>query len=229
MSRSSDLAKAPVSLRTREPGRRYNPKTLRNVVKWAREMPVIRVICERARVTRAGLAYWIKKSAAGEIGCGDGFDVTINGETRRFHDWYYDAFSDGVDRVEEAAFKLANGTHMEALSYRGRVNYQEDPDLLALGFEGPEAWKRDKNNRPIPEAIAKLDPDMTRFILKAHRPERYINTQKIDVTHKGGVLVVGTQMKREDFEKKFVGKSGTADVLDVEFEVVPTDAPDPTA
>lgn len=223
MSRSSELARAPVTLGVTK---KFSPTTLRNIVKWANQMPVIRVICERARIHRSSLAYWVKKSEAGD----PGFDVTIDGETRRFHEWFHDAMNDAVDRIEEAAFKLAGGTHKEVLVFKGRVQYQEDPDLVALGFEGSEAWLRDENGRPIPETIDKLDPDMTRFILKAHRPEKYVATQKIDVKHSGGVLVVGTQMKREDFEKKFVEKTAEQKAIDVEFEVVDDDkTADPAA
>lgn len=190
-------------------------------------MPVVRVICERASISRDGLAYWIKKSQAGQLGCGDGFDLVIDGTTRRFHEWYYDAFQDGVDLVEEAGFKLGMGKYKEVLTFKGRVQYQIDPELEALGFEGSEAWLRDENGKPIPETIEKLDPDMTRFILKAHRPDTYVNTQKIDVTHKGGVLVVGAKISSETFEKKFIEKQDQPPPIDVQFEVL--DEKDPSA
>jgi len=143
----------------------------------------------------------------------------------KFHDALASAFEDAVGPIEQTMRGLATGTHRKILTHQGRVQYRYDPDLLALGFEGPAAYLLDENKMPIPEIIEEVDPDMVRWALERLHPEKYRIAQKIDVNHSGGVLVVGAQLTKEQFDNKFVGKR-PEEAVDVEFEVI--DEADPT-
>jgi hypothetical protein len=212
-------------------GRKSSPQKLAQILKCLSEMPVIADVCRRTAVSRTGIKYWLEKSQQGF----PGFDLPTGESdedgkpiTRRFHELWADALADGIDRVERAAMQLALGQH-EPLTDRGRVQYKYDPDLLSLGLTGPDAYLKDKDGKPVPETIIKQDPDMIRFLLKAHRPDQYVATQKVDVNHRGGVLVVGVRPKSSaEFDKQTPNK--LEQVTDVEFEEITdptTDAASP--
>jgi hypothetical protein len=152
-------------------------------------------VCKRAGLSTITLRKYLKDSADGKPG--DGFDMEIEGIKLRFHDWFYAAMNDGVDKVEAAAFQLAYGEKHEILTHHGRVQYKLDPMLVALGFgDGPEAYLLDPiTGQPIPETVPLQDPDMLRFILKARRGDVYGDKSRVDHTVRGGVLVVGVTAK----------------------------------
>jgi len=102
---------------------------------------------------------------------------------------------DALDRTEKMAYDLANGSYVKVLTHHGRVIYKQDPELLALGFEGHEAYLRDEFGDPVPETVNEVDPDMTRFVLKARRRDKWGDRTDVDVTVRGGVLVVGAVAK----------------------------------
>jgi hypothetical protein len=165
-----------------------------------RAMPVEGDACLLAGISRSCLVYWLKRSSEG--GPGDGYDVPERwwtdspdyDEPVRFHTAWDDAKTFGVDSIEKAAINKALG-QLEPQVFQGRVIYQLDPDLVDLGATGAAAYLRDENGKPIPETVMKQDSDLMQFILKARKPEVYGNKQSIDITHQGGVLVVGVQAK----------------------------------
>ena len=57
---------------------------------------------------------------------------------------------------------------------------------------------------------------MIRWLLERLRPHKYGKHRKIDVTHEGGVLVLGPTLNSEQLEKEFGGKQ---QIQDVEFDV----------
>jgi hypothetical protein len=214
-------------------GRKNSPERLLAILKFAAEMPVVADICRRAAISRTSLEYWLAKSEKGRPG--DGFDVDLgdtedDGETprkTRFHEAYYAAFKDGMDMIEREAHLVARGEKQEILTYKGRVVYKIDPLATALGLQPEDRgyFLEDENGKPIPESIPMQDMDMIRFMLKSHRRDVYGDHSKVDVTLRGGVLVLGAKQTAEEFEKQFGGKQ---DIQDVEFEEVEADD-DPAA
>ena len=83
------------------------------------------------------------------------------------------------------------------LTYRGRVIYKNDQGLVGLGYQGPDAYLRDENGNLVPETVRVVDPRAIRYILALELPEKYGKNRKIDVPHKGGVLVIGETKKPE--------------------------------
>lgn len=206
-------------------GRKSTPQRLKAIIKCVAEMPVIVEVCRRTGCSRNGLDYWLSKSETGKPG--DGFDVATsdldesgNPITRRFHECFIDALKDGIDSAEKAAWKLVHG-QPEVLTHKGHVQYQVNPAATALGLipGDREYYLLDEFGRPMPETILKQDPDMIRFMLKAHRPDVYVPGQKIDVTHRGGVLILTAPVKTsKEFDENIPNKLNS--IQDVEFEEV---------
>lgn len=202
---------------------KFSPERLRMILKEVSELPIVSVVCERCGISRTALKYWLAKSEDGVEG--DGFDIVINPnapedeqQVLRFHEAYNEAMDIGIGRAEKALFVRATG-YEKVLTYQGRVSYKEDPALLALGFVGPEARMLDKNGNPIPETIFEQDSDCLMFMLKARKPEVYGSKQSIDVTHRGGVLVVSAKAKTGE-ELNVEEEKFRTEAIDVEFEEV---------
>lgn len=204
-------------------GRKSTPGTLLLILKTVSETPVIGHVVKCAGIARSTLEYWIEKSKRGVEG--DGFDLTISGETRRFHEWFQDAVETGKDRVRKAVWDaaLGEGKHgTEIGTYQGRVVYQEDPDLIKLGaLRGTSAaWLRDERGNPVPVSWAKADLETLRWLLERIDPENFGRKESIEHLHKGGVLVVGAKLSSADLEKLYGGQQ---EIVDVTFEDVDDD------
>lgn len=180
--------------------KKNTPERLQRLLNAVSENAVANSACLRAGISGSTLKYWLQKSLEGRPG--DGFDITLgeNDEseaednTIRFHEAWDLAMLAGVENVEASVMKRAVG-YREVLTYQGRVIYQVDPRLVALGYEGAEAYLTDKFGAPIPETVEKMDPDLAMFILKARKPQVYGNKSQVDVNVRGGVLVVGAVVK----------------------------------
>src|ERR1035437_851920 len=209
--------------------RKYAPERLHAILKYVAEMPVISDVCARAGLSRSSIIYYLAKSVRGKPG--DAFDLVAgedehgNPIMRRFHEMWADALSDGIDKVEKAAHMLAVG-QPETLTHKGRVQYKIDPDAIRLGLiDGdPGFYLTDENGELIPETIIMQDPDMVRFILKTRRPQVYGDKSSVDVTHRGGVLVVGVKKTEAELEIAYGGKQ---EIQDVEFEDITDDTAEP--
>lgn len=210
------------------PGRKFSPTRLRLIIKFTAENPIKTDICRRAGISTTTLRYWVGLSEGGHPAFQN---LVIEGVARKFHEWLSAAFEDAVGPIEQTMRNLATGTHRKILTHQGRVQYRYDPDLLALGFTGHEAYLLDDNKMPIPEVVEEVDPDMVRWALERLDPNKYRVAQKIDVNHTGGVLVVGAALTKEQFAERFVGKRPDDEPTDVDFEVIeetdPTDKGDP--
>lgn len=210
-------------LSTRPPSRlghyRWTPGTLLLIIRRATISPTYTDICAAARIAPSTLRRWLEKSAKGALGSGDGFDVKMDGEIRRFHEWFKDACESCLDQVENAAFEYSLG-YKKIGTYRGRVVYKDDPERVALGATPGTfaAWERDAHGNPVPETWREQDPEMIRWLLERRRPEKYGNRQSIDVTHRGGVLVVGAKLGAAELEKRFGGVQEPQDVIFEEVE-----------
>jgi hypothetical protein len=180
--------------------RKNTPERLRQILKCATEMPVANSICMRSGISVTTLKYWLQKSKDG--GPGDGYDIipTAEGDEPipiRFHEAFDAAIEGGLQLVEAAAFQRAIGFR-EVLTFQGRVVYQKDPELVALGFDGPEAYLLDEFGAPIPETVLRQDPDLMMFIMERRMKDKYGKNSQVDVNVKGGVLVVGVRAESSE-------------------------------
>jgi hypothetical protein len=177
-------------------GKLNSPERLKRILKYCAELPVNNSVCMRAGISTTTLKYWLQKSSNGAPG--DGFDVATElgpdegPATIRFHEAWDISVEAGTDRVESAVMRKAIG-YREVLTFQGRVQYVMDPEKLALGLLGADAYKIDDFGSPIPETVEKQDPDLAMFVLKNRRANIYGDKKQIDVNIKGGVLVVGVK------------------------------------
>lgn len=220
-----ELLKLSRSYPIRGPGNRVrNPGTMRRLCDFYAQTPVISHACKHVGISVTTLKYWLTCSSHGAPG--DGYDIPDldgeEGDTIRFHEAWTAAEEMGLGSVEMAAFNRARG-YQEPLTFQGRVKYQVNPDLMALGFTEWEAMIRDPvTGQPIPETITKQDPDMIQYILST-RSDKYKKKQEVDVNMRGGVLVVGmkaaTSAALDENERQMLSEP-----MDVEFEEVDDDA-----
>ena len=165
---------------------KLSPELMRIVLDHLREYPLLSSAARKAGIHPKTLAYWLKRSEAGD----DGYDVEWQGVTSRFHEHYELAIDEAHDDLLGIMFQRTQG-YDKVLTYRGRVSYKIDELLVELGYQGPDAYLKDENGNPVPETVRKVDKKAMKFILKLLRRETYGNTPKIDLPQKGGVLVIG--------------------------------------
>ena len=190
-------------------GQKRSPERLRLILDSLAEYPVKIGAAKKAGIHRKTLDYWLKCSAAGHAG----YVLDWRQVTAKFHEHFISAVDEGVENLLGAAYQRALG-YDEPLTYQGRVVYKLDPELLALGCQGRDAYLIDEDGNPVPETVRKQDPKMIRWLLQRLRPEIYGNERKIDVSQRGGVLVVGRASDIQKLEKEFGGE-----IQDVEFDV----------
>jgi hypothetical protein len=106
----------------------------------------------------------------------------------RFHEHCESAIGEAHIKLLDEMFHIAMG---------GPV-YKKDQRLLALGFEGPDAYAKDENGNLIIEAIRPPNLKIQLLLLQWMRPERWgkQRRKKIDVLQRGGVLVIGDRTKK---------------------------------
>lgn len=179
--------------------KKNSPERLSRLLNAISENGVANSACLRAGLSMTTLKFWLQKSSEGRPG--DGFDIQLGindesetGDTVRFHDAWDLAMKSGVEAVEAAVMKRAVG-YREVLTYQGRVIYQQNPVLVALGYTGMEAYLLDEFGAPVPETVEKMDPDLAMFILTHRKPEVYGKKASLDVNVRGGVLVVGVKVE----------------------------------
>ena len=121
------------------------------------------------------LAYWIRRSEAGD----DGYDIggkTLRGDFTNSANW---RSTRQYQILLDSMFERGFVGYDKVLSYRGRVVYKIDQGLVDLGCQGPDAYLRDENGDPIPETVRKVDMKAMRFWLAWHRPEKWGRQRKI--------------------------------------------------
>ena len=151
------------------------------VIESLRERPILSYAASKAGIHRKTLAYWIKRSKAGD----DGYDIKSQGEILRFHEHCEAAIGEARDKVLAAAHDIA----------MGGVVYKYDEHLLSLGHRGSAAYLRDDDGTPVVETVRNKNPKMLRFLLEWLRPDEFGKHRKIDVPRTGGVLVIGGDPK----------------------------------
>ena len=199
-------------------GKKNSPERLTRLLNYIMQFPQINRACTMAGLSVTTLQLYLRKSERGQPG--DGFDLTYGEETKRFHLHFADCRDAAVQEVEDAYISYGL-KHYEVLSDKGRVIYQIDPVLAGLGITGPDAYLLDDDNRPIPERIEKQDPDVLEKVLVAYRRDRWGHSDKLDVSVRGGVMVVGVRAKIKEVE---AGENEALNApLDVEFREVEED------
>lgn len=202
--------------------KKCTPERMLAICKRIADIPVAKDACEMNGVSTHAVKLWLVKSRLGQKG--DGFDIVVNPDDDpedhvevRFHDLYDQSLKDGAQSILRGAVKRAMG-YREPLVFQGRVQYKFDPQKLAQGYEGYDAYLLDENGVPIPESVEKQDPDLMQFLLKGMMPETFGNKTKVEFEGKiSGVLVVAqkaaTGAAIEEEEKLY-----RKDPLMVEFE-----------
>jgi hypothetical protein len=201
-------------------GRKNSPERLRRLLGHLMKFPHVTHATAFVGISYTTLKYWLKRSEKGQPG--DGFDLEYGEETKRFHLHFDDVREAAVQMVEDAYFERAIHGYYEVLSDKGRVIYQRDPQLEALGYEGPDAYLLDEDGRPIPERIHHQDPEVMLSVLRQWRRDRWGLHANVDHKVHGGVLVVHDRapnsLAHEAEEKALLSSP-----IDVEFEDIETD------
>jgi hypothetical protein len=109
---------------------KLSPERMRIVLESLQKSPCHWRAAEKAGVHPKTLAYWLRRSEAGE----DGYEITWQGLSGRFHELCAAAIDVAEDRVFEAALQMALG-----VKYPGLDVYVIPPDRKMLRFL--LAWK----------------------------------------------------------------------------------------
>lgn len=163
--------------RGRRRGHQLSPERMQIVLDSLRKNPVLSHAARTAGIHPKTLAYWIKRSEAGDAG----YDIVSEGIEWGFHEHCQTAMQAAHDLVVGQAWRMA----------MGGVVYKTDPDLLGLGCQGPDAYLRDEYGNPVPERIYRPNFKMVRLLLAWRYPEKWGKHPKREVPHHTGVLVVG--------------------------------------
>ena len=200
-------------------GKKSSPERLTRFLDGLTKFPNITKTCASVGLSHKSLRTYLAKSEKGVAG--DGFDLDYGGEKKRFHEHYKDVMELATQLIEDAIWQRAFQGYYETLSDKGRVIYQIDPALAGLGITGPDAYLLDENNRPIPERIQHQDTELMLEWVRAHKREVWGRSDKLDVSVRGGVMVVGVRAKPKEVE---AGEQEALTVpLDVEFREVEDD------
>ncbi len=207
-----------------------HPLRLTRLLDAIAKNPRVNQACVVAGLTPSMKTYYLHRSQCGKPG--DGYDVTWEGEPMRFHDAYRLAREHMIQEVEDAYIQGAMEGFKEVQVYRGRVKYKFDRKKAAAYMAVHEcSWEHacemnpleDDFGSPIPEAIHKQDPEVMREVLRANRRDVWGKNESVDVTHRGGVLVVGMRAGPVDLEKLAADEPKNSEIVDVEFVTIPED------
>jgi hypothetical protein len=168
---------------------------MRIVLDTLRKTPILWYAASKAGIHRKTLEYWIRCSAAGH----DGYDLEWQGVEWKFHEHCKSAIDEAHQKLDDEMLQRALVGRPEVLTYRGRVIYKIDQGLVGLGYQGPDAYLRDENGKPIPETVRKPDKKAEKYALKRHRPDTWGKRPKIDAPREGGVLVIGDVTKKPKY------------------------------
>ena len=168
------------------------PKIMRIVLNFLRERPILYLAALAAGIHPKTLAYWIRRSEAGD----DGYDIKWQGLTQRFHEHCESAIDEAHQNLKDEWLRRAIDGYEKVLTNRGRVVYKIDQELVGLGLQGPDAYLRDENGKPVPETVHKEDTKAQLRVLKRHRPDTWGKRPKINAPREGSVLVIGDVTKK---------------------------------
>jgi hypothetical protein len=186
---------------------KLSPKIMRIVLNSLRKRPILCLAALAAGIHPKTLEYWIKHSEAGD----DGYDIKWQGITQRFHEHCEAAIAEARQELDDEYLQRAIDGYDKVLTYRGRVVYKIDPELVGLGLKGPDAYLRDENGKPVPETIHKEDKKAQEHVLKERRPDTWGKRPKIDAPREGGVLVIGAKKRKYNTDKSVRARRWKAD------------------
>ena len=190
---NAEKQKPPAGIAKSTP--KLSPDIMRIILDSLREAPILWHAAMKARIHRKTLKYWMDRSAAGDAG----YDVEWEGLEWRFHEHCESAIGEAHQKLLDDMFQRAWLGYDKVLTRRGRVVYKIDQGLVGLGYQGPEAYLKDKDGNPIPETVRKVDTKAMRFILEWYRPDAWGKRPKIDAPREGGVLVIGDVTKKPEY------------------------------
>ena len=206
--RNAEEQKPPAGIAKSTP--KLSPEIMRIVLNSLRKCPIRYLAALAAGIHPKTLAYWIRRSEAGD----DGYDIRWQGITQRFHEHCESAIDEAHQQLEDEWLRRAIDGYEKVLTHRGRVVYKIDQELAARGFQGPDAYLRDENGKPVPETIHKEDTKAQLHVLKRHRPDTWAKRPKIDAPREGGVLVIADVTKKPKYNtaKSVRARSWKADL-----------------
>jgi hypothetical protein len=149
-SGSRQLGEQELPARISKSTRKRSPELMRIVLDALTEYPVQSWAARKAGIHPKAIAYWLKRSKAGD----DGYDVEWQGVTGRFHENYESAIEEAHDVLLGIELQRAMG-YDKVLTWRGRVSYKIDPSLVKRGYQGHDAYLRDENGNFVPETVRK--------------------------------------------------------------------------
>ena len=198
--------------------RKYSPENLTKFLDRLVKFPRVKDACRFTGFSYESLRYYLAKSEKGQPG--DGFDLTYGEDTKRFHLHYIDVLDGGIQEIEDEYKWRALKGYYETLHDKGRVIYRIDPELAGLGLTGPDAYLLDDDGKPIPEQIHHQDPEVMLAVLRAWRRDRWGQKDTLDVSVRGGVMVVGLRAKTSNDIKQRELDMLKEEAVDVEFREV---------
>jgi hypothetical protein len=150
-------------------GRKLSRERMQLVIESLREVPILSHAASKAGIHRKTLEYWLRCSKAGH----NGYDIVWEGIMWRFHEHCASAIGEAEDRIHAAAWDFT----------MGRMIYTTDKNgnRVPWGFRGP---------------YTKMHSKMLRFLLEWGRPEEFGKRRKVDVPHKGGVVILGAPTEK---------------------------------
>ena len=171
------------------------PELMLLVLDALAECPFYYYAANKAGIHRKTLAYWIRRSEAGD----NGYDIEWQDVTGRFHELCESAIDEAHQKLEDMWIQRALHGYEKVLTHRGRVMYKIDQDLVGLGLEGPDAYLKDENGKPVPETVHKEDTKAQLHVLKRRRPDTWGRRPKRNAPREGGVLVIGDVTKKPKY------------------------------
>ena len=152
------------------------PELMLLVLDALAERPFLYHAAHAAGIHPKTLAYWIRRSEAGD----DGYDIEWEDIEWKFHEHCESAIWGAHQKLEDEWIQRALHGHEKVLTRRGRVVYKIDQDLVGLGLEGPDAYLRDEDGKPVPETVRKVDKKAQLHVLKRFRPNTWAKRPKMD-------------------------------------------------
>jgi hypothetical protein len=190
---NAEKQKPPAGIARSTP--KLSPRIMRTVLNSLSKYPVEYYAALAAGIHPKTPAYWIRRSEAGD----DGYDIKWQGLTQRFHEHCESAIDEAHQNLKDEWLRRAIDGYEKVLTHRGRVVYKIDQELVGLGLQGPDAYLRDENGKPVPETVHKEDTKAQLHVLKERRPDTWAKRPKIDAPREGGVLVIGDVTKKPKY------------------------------
>ena len=191
LKESAEKQKPPAGISRSTP--KLCPELMLLVLNALTERPILYRAANKAGIHRKTLAYWIRRSEAGD----DGYDIEWQDVTGRLHELCKSAIDEADQKLLDLVLERAFFGYDKVLTYRGRVMYKIDQGLVGRGYQGRDAYLKDENGNPIPETVRKVDMKAMRFWLAWHRPEKWGRQRKVGAPREGGVLVIGGDVTKK--------------------------------